>query len=269
MKILPILLLSIFGVLSSSKTKLETCEYQDYYQEITNALTEKHTNKNWKKANEIFKSSFKKVKTPYGKDLEEALEVSIKVKDNTQTQYIVQKLLQGGIPASYFTKYPSIIKTEWWTNIDHYLVEKIYEKDYDKELLSKLIALRKQDSLFNVEYHEFRKGENSLELNYLINSAKDICFEFRELVDNYGFPSEINTGYYYKDNKIQDLPLQVILIHMHQLGESLIMKDLSSEDLICSGHLSEFNYNHLKNIRSLGGNKGIEHEMRLFYQTHK
>lgn len=262
---------SLISILSCSQTQLETCKYPEYYKEISNALLEKHSNNDWAKANEIFKSAFKKVKTPLGTDLEEALEVSIKIKDENQVESITEKLLIGGIPIKYFNQYPSIIKSDWWKEIEiiYPKIEKEYPREYDVELLDKLISLRTQDSLFNIEFHQFRKGEKQFELNYLVEKAEGIYNGFKELESNHGFPSEINTGYYYRDNKIQILPTQIVLIHIHQLGESIIENEFKYKEVVCNGHLTEYSYDVLRNIKSLGGGKGIEHAMKIFYEKYK
>lgn len=255
--------------LSCNQKKSERCKYQEYYQDVTNALTEKHSNNNWTKANELFKSAFKKVKTPFGKDLEEALEISIKLNDEKQIQFITQKLLRGGIPIEYFNQYSSILKSDWWKKIDYPKIEKEYKRDYDKTFLNKLISLRTQDSLFNVEYHKFRKGETEFELNYLIEKAKGIYDGFKELDNTHGFPSEVNTGYYYRNNKIQNLPTKVVLIHIHQFGEPIIKNEFTFEELVCNGHLTENDYEQLNNTISIGRGKGYEHEMNIFYEKYK
>ncbi len=261
--------------LNSIKDKLEkqneTCKYLEYGFDISDALTEKHSN-NSERANELFKSAFSKVNTPFGKDLVEAMETAIKTKDENQTKFIVEKLLTGGIPIEYFNQYLSILKTNWWKKIEieYPEIKKKYEKEYDLELLKKLISLRTQDSLFNVEYHQFRKGEKHFELEYLVKMANKIYNGFKELVNNYGFPSEINCGYFYKEGKIQQLPTKVILIHIHQLGEPIIKKEFTFEEIVCKGHLQEFDYDYLNSImRSIGGGKGIQYEMEIFYEEYK
>lgn len=262
-------LVMILILLSCNQKQQETCKYQAYYNEVTNALTEKHSNNNWTKANELFKSAFKKVKTPFGKDLEEALEISIKLKDEHQTQVITKKLLRGGIPIEHFNKYSSILKQNWWKKIDHAKIENEYKRNFNQELLNDLISLRTKDSLFNVEYHKFRKGELHLELDYLLEKSKGIYNEFKELDDTHGFPSEINTGYLYRNGKIQNLPTQVVLIHIHQLGEPIIKNEFTFEELVCNGHMTEFDYDQLIKTMSIGGEKGIEYEMKLFYKQYK
>ena len=257
-------------MLSCGQKQKQTCLYQNYYSQITNALTEKHTHDNWEKAHEIFKSAFTTVKTPYAKDLEEGLEVSLKLKDEKQTEFIVRKLLSGGIPIEYFNSYASILKSNWWKKIktDYPKIRKTYHKEYDVALLTKLLALRTQDSLFNVEYHQFRKGEKQVDLKYLQENAKGIYEGFKHLVNSHGFPSEINTGYYYKNKSIQNLPLGVILIHIHQLGERMIEKEFTFEELVCEGHLTEYDYEYFKQTGSIGGGRGTEHEMKAFFDQY-
>jgi hypothetical protein len=261
----------MISLFSCSQIQLETCNYQEYYKEITNALTEKHSNNNWEKSNDLFKSAFKKIKTPFGKDLEEALVTSIKTKDENQIKFIVKKLLGGGIPIEYFNQYQPILISDWWkkTKIEYPKIKKEGEKEFDAELLNKLILLRTQDSLFNLEYHQFRKGEKHFELEYLANKAKGIYNGFKELLAIHGFPSEINTGYFYRNNKIQNLPTKVILIHIHQFGEYIIKNEFTYEELVCNGNLTQFDYEHLKNTMSFGKGKGSDYEMKIFYEKYK
>ncbi len=245
------------------------CLYQEYYDGITAALTEKHSNDNWALANEIFADAFNKVDTPYGQDLEEALEVSVALDDDTQTKYITEKLLLGGIPSDYFRRYPSIINSQWWKQMDFVEFSEKHRSNFDTELLNRLLSLRTKDSLFNIKYHRFRKGEELVELDYLINESTDIYREFNDIVSSHGFPSELNTGYLYGDNQIQTLPTQVVLIHIQQLGEPIISRDFSYIELVCNGHLTEYQHRSLLALSSIGGGKGTKHEMTFFYNRYK
>lgn len=76
-------------------------------------------------------------------------------------------------------------------------------------------------------------------------------------------------GYIYKNNKIQNFPTKVILIHIHQFGEYIIKNEFTYEELVCSGNLTQFDYEHLKNTMSIGKGKGSEYEMKIFYEKYK
>ncbi len=56
-----LIILSLISFLSHSQKESERCKYQEYYQDVSNALTEKHSNKNWTKANEIFNSALSEI----------------------------------------------------------------------------------------------------------------------------------------------------------------------------------------------------------------
>lgn len=267
MKQITILLFILF---SCSETNLDDCDYKSYFNTISKALSDKYSTENLKGVNELFKDAINSVQFSYAKDLEEALEVSIKVKDYEFSRTIVKKLLEGGIPIEYFKRYKDTIEEKYWKGI---ISE--YSSLGKKEILSKqkikkeLIDLRLRDSLFNIEFHKFRKGEKLLTLNYLIDESQGIYQDFRSLVNDFGFPSEINTGYFYYDNEIQNSPLEVILIHIHQLGEPIIRNEFTYEELICNGHLNDYQYTLLNKINSFGGGRGNKHEMQLFYEEHK
>ena len=266
-----LLILSLQSVLSAQHNNRtdSNCLYQEYYEGITASLTEKHSNDDWDRAHEIFADAFNMVATPYGQDLEEALEVSVSLDDDTQTKYITEKLLLGGIPSDYFRRYPSIINSQWWKQMDFVEFSEKHRSNFDTELLNRLLSLRTKDSLFNIKYHRFRKGEELVELDYLINESTDIYREFNDIVSSHGFPSELNTGYLYRDNKIQTLPTQVVLIHIQQLGEPIISRDFSYTELVCDGHLTEYQHRSLLTLSSIGGGKGTKHEMTFFFNRYK
>ena len=138
--ILPTCILFILAFQSVSaqnnSSASSNCLYQEYYEGITAALTEKHSNDDWDRAHEMFADAFNMVATPYGQDLEEALEVSVSLDDDTQTKYITEKLLLGGIPSDYFRRYPSIINSQWWKQMDFVEFSEKHRSNFDTELLN-------------------------------------------------------------------------------------------------------------------------------------
>ncbi|MDF1698373.1 MAG: hypothetical protein P1U56_21160 [Saprospiraceae bacterium] len=243
------------------------CTFQDYSNLITKALNLKYENQPIE-ANRIFKLAFSTIETPLGKDLEEALEIAIE-HDDKHANLLVIKLLKGGIPIRYFQKYESLNERSWFEDIrnDHQKYTAYFKSHFNQDLRRNLLKLRSRDSIFNVEFHQFRKGERYKKLDRFIEEAEGISTSFLELVKEYGFPSEQKIGYWLRYNEIQFLPTRVILIHIHQTGDKILQNHFTFQELVCAGNLSEFDYDLIHDMSSI--DSSIKARMTSFYTKYK
>ena len=256
-------------VYASSAFGQDNCNYENYFSLVNKALNKKHSDNEYKAANEYFKKAIGLVEFQFGKDLEEALEVSINLNDESLSKIIVYQLAKGGIPIAYFDRYSNINNFDWWREFETNYAElrDYYLDNFDHSLRKELLDLRTQDSLFNEKYHKYRRGELLISEKELVDDGEKIVNKFKLIWKNIGFPSEKNIGYFYINNKIQESPLVVTLIHLKQYGE-YIFDDKYSE-LVCEGHLRKYVFKNIENIMSFGNGKGVKNEFQLYHSTYK
>ena len=240
----------------------ENCKYGEYSYLIIMALDE-ISFEEYHKANENYRLAFSKVETPFSTDLISALKVAKEIKDTIQIKEFAVMLAKGGIPLEYFKEYNNY---KWYPQFesDFENFRTFYKSNFNSKLRSNLLSLRKQDSLFNDNFHKWRKGEIELTLEDLITGATSITKGFEKLVETYGFPCEKRMGYYYENGEIAEFPVKVLLIHIYQRGVLLYKETLSS--IVCEGELRFGEEMSLETFRGFGNSTGIEQEMKVRFE---
>ncbi len=175
-----------------------------------------------------------------GLDVETIYNRALEIKDEGTLKLLFEKLAERGIPTSYFKELQNY---EWYDSFES-------EKDPNAELKSEMLALMKKDSLFNANFHAWRRGEIELSKNDLILGAKEILDKFEDIISEYGFPSEKKSGYYFHHGKIIDTPLSILMIHIYQRGDRIYFEKL--DELLCSADISQSLYNFLSSVSGLG-----------------
>src|SRR5690606_24578655 len=94
-----------------------------------------------------------------------------------------------------------------------------------------------EDKEFNQKYHDWRTGKIEMSLQNLIDESAKILLDFKSLTNQYGFPYEYLTGYYYnkRKNRIEYYKTDVLLMHIYQRGVFVYMNKLN--DIVCNGGL--------------------------------
>ncbi|MFK8104056.1 MAG: hypothetical protein AB8G15_16095 [Saprospiraceae bacterium] len=253
-------------ILSISQLPSQTpCRYSEYDDLILSAL-DNTVLKKYEEANEAYGTAFLEVAVPFSVDLLAALEVAKIVKDSVRLNEIAILLAKGGIPLAFFEDFRDY---GWYpyfkSQFEFY--RHYHESHFDLSLKTKLLALRKQDSIFNHTWHEWKRGEKEMSLAELIVGAKAVTEGFEELVTRYGFPCEKRMGYYYQNKEVTKFPVLVILIHIYQRGVLLYKESLSN--FVCYGDLSFGEEIELESFRGFGNSTGVEQEMRVRYEKFK
>ncbi|MBK8706041.1 MAG: hypothetical protein IPN33_22440 [Saprospiraceae bacterium] len=242
----------------------QDCPYQKYFYWAGTAILD-YAEEDYAAANKHFKTAFSKTIFPLGTDLDLALKTAVKTRDTVWAESLAIQLAKGGIPIPYFHQLNGF---RWYPQFEQHFVQyrRSFAENFDLALREKLLALRIQDSLFNVKYHLWRVGEIKMGLQELIDGATSISKGFTALVSNHGFPCEQKMGYYYVNGEIQSFPTVVILIHMYQHGE-LRYKDRLS-NIVCDGKLRPADQALLNGIKGFGDSTGIEQEMKIRYERY-
>ncbi len=272
MKYITLIFLAV-GLTSATKTtETEPCYYKLYAQGIKKALSFHYSKKDIEKSNEVFKNTIRQVDFPRGIDLEEALIVALKVKDEAFAKELIAQMLKGGIPMTYFQNRKEVTALKNWNEIKvNYPFYQAYHKtNFSVDLRKEVFELRTIDSLFNIKFHQFRKKEIDLEVEELITDVEHLYDKYKSILATYGFPAESKMGYYLKDGKISSYPTGVVWLHLAQLGVNTVKDDFTYEDLVCSGYLPENEYDMLTQLIGTSRSpKGIKNTMEAFYKSFK
>ncbi len=242
----------------------QDCVYDDYHKYIKEA--KKYiTSKKYDKAKKKFSIAFESVKIPLGKDLDDAMNLSRKTKDQEMTHKLAIWMAKGGIPLTYFQKFRS---QNWYSDFDKRfsLYDSIYKSQFNLEYKRRITELIAHDIDFNEKYHDWRSGKLDMSLNEMISEAKYIATEFENLINEYDLPIDKKIGYYYdyKKKQISFLPIEVLIIHIHQRGKFLI-KSEQIMLLVCNRILNEQFKDLLPRIKGFSDEESIEAEMTLRY----
>lgn len=253
--------LSIFVLMmaQSVEGQKESCVYEDYIYLTDRAYIEyqegdlKASIKHWKEA-------FQTGLFPRGKHVALALRCAVKVEDGEWAKTLAFRLAKGGIPAVYFDRYK---ERDWYADFATVVDDTISTgaKNYNFSLRKALLDVRYLDSLTNVTYHQWRKCENDLSLEEMIQMAANVYDGFTHLIRQYGFPSEKKMGYYFQDGEVQDFPLLVMMIHLYQFGNPILKDQL--HHMVCDGVITKTEMSVLIDMRGYGNNVGLEEEMRI------
>lgn len=242
----------------------QDCKYESYNYWAGRALLDYSENK-FQEANKNLKIAFKKADFPFGTDLAIALKTALETKDTTWAKTISTELAKGGIPIEYFDSFKQY---SWYTQFesDYPKNQDSYKEEFDLVLREKIIELRFQDSLFNENYHKWRRGEIEMSLDELIEGARKVTNGFKNIVKEHGFPCEQKMGYYFKEGKVQPFPITIILIHIYQRGELLYKNRLGN--IVCDGKLKPTDQTLLNGFKGFGDSTGVEQEMKIRYSKY-
>ena len=219
------------------------------------------------KANEIYKKIIAEVETPFHEEMIKALDSAKKCDDENQLLSISIKLAKGGIAKTYFKQFDD---TFWFkTFIENFAEYEIYFKEnYNSQLKEKCISLIIEDSIYNAEFHKFRRGEKFISLNELTTGAEQISNKFKNIVEVHGFPSEKRMGYHLQDDQLKDYDLWELLIHIFARGE-LFYNTQSYTEMIGKGDMHFLDQIFLENIFGHSGipDYGIVNEAAHRFNT--
>ena len=243
----------------------QDCNYKYYNYWSSRALIDYSENK-FLEANNHFKSAFTKADFAFGSDLAIALETALKTKDTIWAKSLSIELAKGGIPIEFFDSFK---KMSWYTQFEseYPIYQNYYKEEFDLELRDKILELKFQDSLFNENYHKWRKGEIEMSLDELIKGAKMITDGFKSIIKEHSFPCEQKMGYYFKEGRVQPFPITIILIHIYQRGELLYRDRLGN--IVCDGKLKPTDQALLNRFKGFGDNTGVEQEMKIRYNQYR
>lgn len=246
----------------SSTNGSDTCLYVEYFHQIDSARIA-YGSEDKGRAVLHYKKAFSRTSFPLSEDLTAALRLAAALNDSTFLQNISIILAKGGIPLEYFREFSG---QSWYPEFvsSYDTFHKYYSTHFDTEARIRLLELRKIDSTYNEKYHSWRRGEIELSLEELTYHAKQVGESFKAYVDEFGFPSEQNMGYYYRDRTIKPYPISVLLIHLFQRGELLFVDQF--EKLYCNGLMTLRTILHVQQFRGYGNSTGVEQEMKIRYK---
>lgn len=237
----------------------QECDYKNYNQIIGLARKEYKAG-NFKEAQEIFKEAFSKTDFPLGLDLSFALATANKIKDDSWAIEIASKLAKGGIPLRYFNQFKS---HKWFDKFkeEFNAYAKFYKDNFNIEMKEAFKKLKQDDKGNNEKYHRWRTKEIEMTLNELIEGAKKISNDFKQFIEDYGFPTEKKMGYnyIYRLNRIERYNFEVLITHIFQRGEYLFKSEIDT--MICQGVLLPNFKEILRTTSGYSNGKGIEQEM--------
>ncbi|MCB0618115.1 MAG: hypothetical protein KDC41_05270 [Saprospiraceae bacterium] len=252
-------------ILSMMGLSGQDCQYEKYFYWTSMAQID-FSEGDFEEARREFRIAFSTTEFPLGADLGVALETAIRTRDTTWAEELSIALAKGGIPLIYFD---SLRNYPWYehfaADFDQY--DHFYETQYNLELRVRFMELVLADSLFNEDYHSWRKGEREMTLEELIAGAKGISTGLQVLIDAYGFPCEQKMGYLFKEGQVRPFPLVILLIHIYQRGE-LFYKD-RLDRIICDGKLKPTDRAILNGARGFGDSSGVEQEMQIRYNKYR
>lgn len=248
-------------------TSGQNCEYVAYFR-LTDLAIKECKKENFKEAKKNFKLAFEKTVFPQGHDLSYALFTANKLKDDQWSLQVAKKLAEGGIPLKYFAQFK---KKKWYKEFqaNFHKYDEHYKEHFDLDLKNRFLDIYQKDFERNQQYHEWREGKIELTLQELIDGATQVTSEFKEFIDEYGFPSEQKMGYNYvrRINRIEEYSSVTLLIHVFQIGD-LTFKD-RIDDFTCSGGIHSKYNKTLHEIRGFGNGTGIKQEMETRYTKYR
>lgn len=255
------LLFSCFWFILYLATAQE-CSYSKAYYSLVESARKKVKNEKFKAAEKDFKAAFSLTDFPFGADLGLALFVAQKRKDANWAKELAIQLAKGGVPLRYFVRYK---KFKWFddfkSNFKKY--KAYYQENFNMSLKVRFLKLLEDDIAYNKKYHQWRTREIEISLEDLISNASKIVSEFKQMTNEYGFPTERLMGYNYvnKKNGVERFNTAVLVIHVYQRGVLLFQNEM--EKIVCNGGLNQQMVNTLKKIRGYGNNIGVEQEMKI------
>ena len=256
----------VFWIFSFSFLQIygQECIYDNYNRYIKEA-TKDFNNKKYDKAKLNFNLAFEAAEVPLSIDIINALNLYLKVNDEEMIHKLSIMLAKGGIPNKYFQKFQSL---NWYSKFEQNFsqYDSIYKNDFNTEYRRRITELIAYDIEFNEKYHDWRSGNIDMSLGEMISEAKYIALEFENMINEYGLPLEKEIGYYYDDRmeQVSVLPIEVLIIHIHQRGKFLIKSDEITL-LICNGLLNKGYQDLLPRIKGFSDEESIETEMTLRY----
>ena len=263
LKLIPILTFLFLTLISSG----QNCKYAEYYH-LTDLAKSDCKKENFKDARSNFKLAFAETVFPLGHDLSYALYTANKLKDDQWARQIAENLAKGGIPLRYFVKFK---KKKWYNGFASNFLdyEEYFKKHFNVEMRNRFLIISKNDSQFTDKYHEWRERKIELTLQELIDGATNVLMDFKGFNEKFGFPSELKMGYNYvrRKNNIEPYPINVLMIHIYQMG-TLLYKD-NIHTLVCQGALHTNFEMTLKKIQGFGDSTGVEQEMKARYKKYR
>lgn len=259
-KILPILTF-LFLTLYTSGQK---CEYAEYFR-LTDLAKIDCNKQNFKEAVRNFKLAFKETEFILGHDLSYALIAANEIKDNQWAGQIAKKLAEGGIPLRYFSKFK---KKKWYKEFEVAFQNyaEYYEECLNKEMRNRFLEISQNDFEFTNKYHDWRERKIEIPIQELIDGATKILMDFKNFNEKYGFPNEQEMGYNYvrRKNRIEPYKVDVLLIHIYQMGTPIFKDDI--HNFVCKGSLHTSFEKTIERIQGFGDSTGIEQEMKARYK---
>ena len=245
----------------------QNCEYAEYFR-LTELAKNNVKKENFKDARRNFELAFEKTAFPLGHDLSYALFTANKLKDGQWARHIAENLAKGGIPLRYFGKFK---KKNWYKEfeLDFQNYTEHFKKNFDIEMRNRFLAISQDDSEFTDKYHEWRARKIELTLQELIDGATKVLTDFKDFNEEYGFPNEPKMGYNYirRKNNIEPYPVDVLIVHIYQMGTLLFKDNINS--LVCQGSLHSNFEATLKRIQGFGDSTGVEQEMKARYKKYR
>ena len=242
----------------------QNCEYMEYFR-LTDLAKNDCKKENFQGAKKNFKLAFEKTEFPLGHDLSYALFTADKIKDDRWARHIAEKLAKGGIPLRYFGKYK---KKEWYKEFESDFQNYVehFKKHFDLEMQNCFLEISQDDSDFTDKYHEWRERKIELSLQELIDDATKVLSDFKNFNVEYGFPSELKMGYNYirRKNRIEPYKVDVLMIHIYQMGTRIFKDDI--HNFVCNGSLHTSFEKTIERIQGFGDSTGIEQEMKARYK---
>lgn len=261
------ILLLLIILIFTAKSIAQDCEYTEYYPSVELAR-KNYSDKKYKEAEKNFKLAFTKTKHPFGADLHIAFAVAQKQNNMEWAEQIAVRLAKGGVPLRYFRYHK---KYEWYDKFsaDFKTYSDYYKENYNQKLRDNYLSLLNRDKEFNSKYHDWRTRKIELSLDELINGASEIISDFKQMTDEYGFPSEKLMGYNYirRKNSIERYHSGALIIHIYQRGILIFENEI--DKIVCDGGLHPNYEETLKKIRGFGNSTGVEQEMKARYAKYR
>lgn len=255
----------VFVIVGKHSDSQSECAYDDYWYYASKAHIE-FAQQKYTEALANYRKAFETVEVPYGTDLNAAFITAITVESDSLAYDYAARMMKCGIPLEYFSNFEEY---DWYEKLkqDYPVARKYYQANFDYNLRDTILELRVKDSLFNVKYHNFRKGLSEMRLEELIEGVQSIENDFIEIVRKFGFPSHQNLGYYFDGSKIDRYPITIILHHLYQNGSSIFKEQLSA--IVCDGKIRPTDQALLSRIQGFSKGAGIEQELRIKYNRIK
>lgn len=242
----------------------QNCEYIEYNR-LTDLAKSDCRKQDFKNARKNFELAFEQNVFPLGHDLSYALFAADKLKDDQWARQIAEKLAKGGIPLRYFGKFK---KKKWYREFesDFQKYDEHFMKNFDLEMQNAFLDISKFDNDFVNKYHRWRERKIELPIQELIDGATKILTDFQNFNVEYGFPNELKMGYNYvrQKNRIEPFKVNVLMIHIYQMGTRLFKDKIHS--FVCIGSLHTSFEKTIERIQGFGDSTGIEQEMKARFE---